>query len=146
MWLCNFFVFNVLFTHQMVSYDPRLEFFIFYIVVFITSWTYKGKKTQTKTNTLTIFRLPYWSLIMFIYFLHIGKNCSCTWINRNCEQSCFYPKQLLPPNLRILLSLVRSNHFLISPSNKSKSSDTSHLSFKAWILKQFKSFHHVFLK
>lgn len=40
---------------------------------------------------------------------------------------------------------MRSEYVLIS-LNKPKSSYTSHLSFKAWILKQFKSLHPFFLR
>lgn len=56
----------------MIPYDPRLEFFIFYIVVFITSWTHKGKKNPTQTKHSNHFQVailvsdnvhlfpPYW--------------------------------------------------------------------------------------
>lgn len=72
--VCNFLVFNILFTHQMISYDPCLDFFLIFILLFLVLPGHiRGKKIQTKANALTLFRLAYWPLIMFIYFLHIGK-------------------------------------------------------------------------
>lgn len=125
-------------------YDPCLDFFHFFIVLFLLLPGHtRGQKLQT--NTLILFRLAYWPLIMFIYFLHIGKICSCTWINRNCEQSWLFSKVTTPTKSTCFIKSCEIKVCSDFPQ-QTEFSYTSHLSFKAWILKQFKSLHPFFLR
>lgn len=91
--VCNFLVFNILFTHQMISYDPCLDFFLIFILLFLVLPGHiRGKKNPNQSKCPNPFQAGILASDNVHLFPPYWKICRCTWINRNWEQSWLFSK------------------------------------------------------